>query len=67
MFEADAEYPKNLLDLRNDLMFSPKRMKVKKCIKLVYNLYDKKSLLYICIESQISIEKAQNNKIKAPG
>ena len=58
MFEADAEYPKNLLDLRNDLMFSPKRMEVKKCIKLVYNLYDKKSLLYICIESQISIEKA---------
>ena len=40
-FEADIDYPKNLLNLHNDLPFLSERMKIKKCNKLVCNLYDK--------------------------
>ena len=43
ILEVDAEYPKNLHDLHSDLPFLPVRMKINKCIKLVCNLYDKKS------------------------
>ena len=41
ILEVDIEYPKNLHDLHNDLPFLPERMKIKKCNKLVCNLYDK--------------------------
>ena len=41
-FEVDIDYPKNLLNLHNDLPFLSERMKIKKCNKLVCNLYDKK-------------------------
>ena len=41
IFELDAEYPKNLHNLHNDLPFLPERMKINKCNKLVCNLYDK--------------------------
>ena len=41
ILETDAEYPKNLSDLHSDLPFLPGRMKINKCSKLVYNLYDK--------------------------
>ena len=41
IFEVDVEYPKNLHDLHSDLPFLPERMKISKCNKLVYNLYDK--------------------------
>ena len=37
----DIEYPKNLHDLHSDLPFSPERMNINKCSKLVCNLYDK--------------------------
>ena len=40
IFEVDIEYPKNLHDLHNDLSFLPEIMKLKKCNKLVCNLYD---------------------------
>ena len=40
-FEVDIDYPKNLLNLHNDLPFLSERMKIKKCNKLVCNLYDK--------------------------
>ena len=40
-FEVDLEYPKNLHDLQSYLPFLPERMKINKCSKLVYNLYDK--------------------------
>ena len=41
-FEVDIDYAKNLLNLHNDLPFLSERMKIKKCNKLVCNLYDKK-------------------------
>ena len=43
IFEVDVNYPKNLHDLHSDLPFLPERMKIDKCNKLVYNLYDKKN------------------------
>ena len=39
---ADVEYPKSLQNLHNNLSFLPEKMKMKKCYKLVCNLYDKK-------------------------
>ena len=47
ILEVDVEYPENLHDLHSDLPFLPKRMKVCKCNKLVCNLYDKKTMLFI--------------------
>ena len=35
-------FPKELHEIHNDLPFLLKRMKIKKCHKLVCNLYDKK-------------------------
>ena len=42
ILEVDAKYPKNLHGLHEDLPFSPERIKIGKCNKLVCNLYDKK-------------------------
>ena len=42
ILEADLENPKDLHNLHSDLPFSSKRMKIRKCNKLVCNLYDKK-------------------------
>ena len=42
ILEVNVEYPENLHDLHSDLPFSPERMKIDKCKKLVCNLYDKK-------------------------
>ena len=39
-----VKYPKNLHGLHEDLPFLPKRMKIGKFKKLVWNLYDKKKL-----------------------
>ena len=39
--EVDVQYPEKLHELRNDLPFLPKRMKIEKVKKLVTNLYDK--------------------------
>ena len=47
ILEVDVKYPKNLHDLHSDLPFLPERMKTDKCNKLVYNLYDKKTMLLI--------------------
>ena len=43
ILEVDVKHPKNLHDLYIDLPFLPERMKIDKCSKLVYNLYDKKN------------------------
>ena len=47
IIEADVEYFKDLHDLYNDLPFLPERMKINKCNKLVRNLYDKKTMMFI--------------------
>ena len=41
--ESKGRYPKKLHDLHSDLPFSPERMKINKCTKLVCNLYDKEN------------------------
>ena len=41
ILEVDVEYPKSLHNFHNGLPFLPERMKIKKCNKLVCNLYDK--------------------------
>ena len=41
ILELDVKHPKNLHDLHSDLPFLPERMKINKCSKLAYNLYDK--------------------------
>ena len=38
--------PKNLHVLHEDLPFLPERMKIGKCKKLAFNLYDKKTMLF---------------------
>ena len=43
VFEVDIDYPKNLHDFHSDLSFLPQRMKINKCDKLIYNLYNKKN------------------------
>ena len=39
---SDVKYPKDLHDLHSHLPSLPERIKINKCSKLVYNLYDKK-------------------------
>ena len=41
IIEVDVEYPKNLHNLHSHLPFLPERIKINKCNKLVYHLYDK--------------------------
>ena len=47
ILEVDVKYPKNLHDFHSDLPFLTERMKIDKWKKLVYNLYDKKAMLFI--------------------
>ena len=47
ILEVDVKYPKNLHGLDEDLPFLPERMKIFKCKKLVWNLYDKKYVVHI--------------------
>ena len=48
ILEVDVKYPKELHDVLSDLPFSPERMEINKCKKLVCNLYDKKKyVVYI--------------------
>ena len=47
IFEEDIDCPKALHNLHSDLPFLPERMKIKKYNKLVRNLYDKKTMMFI--------------------
>ena len=47
ILQVDVKYPKNLHDLHSDLPFLPERMKIDKCNKLIWNLFDKKTMLFI--------------------
>ena len=43
ILEVDVEYPKNLFNLHKDLPFLAERKKIKKCKKLVCNIYNKEN------------------------
>ena len=43
LLEVDVEYPKNLHKWHSDLLFLSERMKINKCSKLQYTLYDKEN------------------------
>ena len=45
--EVDVEYPKKVFNLHMDLSFLPERKKIEKCNKLVCNIQDKKTILFI--------------------
>ena len=45
--EVDVEYPKDFHNLHSDLPFLSERIKMKKCNKLLCNLYNKKNMLFI--------------------
>ena len=45
ILEVDVKYTKILHDLHCDLPLFPEGMKINKWKKLVYNLYDKKTML----------------------
>ena len=47
ILDVTIDYPKDLHDLHGDQPFLPERMKINKCNKLVYNLYDKKTMLFL--------------------
>ena len=47
ILEVDVKYLKKLHDLHSDLPFSPERMKIDKCKKLVCNLYNKKKYVVL--------------------
>ena len=47
ILEVDVKYLQSLHDLHSDLPYLPERMKIDKCNKLVCNLYDKKTMLFI--------------------
>ena len=63
ILEVEVEYSKDFYNLHSDLPFLSERMKIKKCNKLVCNLYDKKknSCSYksskTCIESWTDIKE----------
>ena len=60
IFEVDVKYPRRLHDLHSDLPFLPKRMKIDKCKKLVWNLRNKnKYVVYIR-----SLKQARNYRLK---
>ena len=44
ILEVDIDHPKNLHDLQSDIPFLPERIKINKCNKLLFSLYDKFSL-----------------------
>ena len=45
ILEVDIEYPNNLYKLHNDLSFSPEKMKINKCNKLVCTVEDKENYI----------------------
>ena len=57
ILEVDVEYPKTLHDLHSDLLFSPERMKINKCTKLVYNLYDKENYVVQALNHGLILKK----------
>ena len=46
ILEVHVKYLEKLHDLHSDLPFSPERLKIDKCKKLVCNLHDIKTMLF---------------------
>ena len=64
ILEVDVKYPKKLHNLHSNLPFLPERMKISKCNKLVYNLYDKNYVVHIkCLKQLYLIKKYGLNHI----
>ena len=61
ILEVDVKYPKRLHKLHSDLPFLPKRMKIDKCKKLVFNLLNKKKYV-VHINS---LKQALNHGLKS--
>ena len=60
ILKVDVKYPKKSHDSHSDLPFLPRRMKIDKCKKLVYNLHDiKKYVVHIK-----SLKQALNHGLK---
>ena len=60
ILEVDVKYPRKLHDLLSDLPFSPKRMKIDKCKKLVCNLRNQKKY----VVHVRSLKQALNHGLK---
>ena len=60
ILEVDVKYPKKLHDLHSDLPFLPRRMKIDKRKKLIYNLQNKKEYV-VHIKS---LKQALNHGLK---
>ena len=60
ILEVDIKYSRKLHDLHSDLPFLPKRLKIDKCKKLVYNLRNKKKYV-VHIKS---LKQALNHGLK---
>ena len=60
ILEVDVKYPRKLHNLHCDLPFLPKRMKIDKCKKLVYNLCNKKKY----VAHIKSLKQALNHGLK---
>ena len=58
-FEANAEYPKNWHNLHSNLPSLLEKIKIKKCNKLVCNIYDKEN----CIVHIRALKQALNNRL----
>ena len=60
ILEVYVKYPKKLHDSQSDLPFLPRRMKIGKCKKLVWNLHNKKEYV-VHIKS---LKQALNHGLK---
>ena len=60
ILEVEVEYPRKLHNLHSDLPFLPERIKINKCNKLAYNLYDKKSY----VVHMIALKQALKHDLK---
>ena len=63
ILKVDVEYPKDLHDLHNDLPFLPERMRIEKCNKLVFNLYDKKTSFKKNVIHTRALKQALNHRL----
>ena len=59
ILEVDVEYPEKLRSVHSDLPFSPERMKINKCEKLVCNTRNKENYII----HMVSLKQALNHRL----